>query len=1079
MVKLAMQAAKKPPQGTGTHRVAQSEGEAAIRLLNERGYPSKRRQNGQSEHRCPFHEEPGDLRKGDAKFYVDVDTSKFYCHSASCGAKGNLVTLERQFGVDPEYSGSIYVTKNDELKKWERHLEAEPSLKQVFHDHGLDDDTIKRFRFGYDPEKKRYVIPYLDGKTPLAFRFYNPDPQEYVDAEGKTKKQLKYYWETGASAALYNLNDAGGDAKGRVFVCEGELKAAALVQMGYSAVATPGAGMLKEEWHKHFSDARQIIVLFDNDDPEHPKNQRDIEKCQTCKRKELDACEGHNAGQDAAAKVVDALGWRATNLVLPVPSGEPKTDVNEYFTRDGHTASEFAEWALGEKAEPYKVQTFAEIMADPPEKPAMLVEQGILPSQGRLLIAGKPKVGKLARATTSVLTPYGWTTMGAIRPNDEVIGSDGRPVKVTHIHPQGVKPIYRVTMSDGTSTECGWEHLWNVQTHNDREYEKKDGRPRWRTMQTSEIAALLDEGKTRHTYMPMVEPVEYAPVGPLPIDAYALGLLLGDGGISVGTPDFVKPDEELHEAIEKAVAPLGCSRSHLVGHVLRSGFVGRGMGHENPLTRELRTLGLWGCRSWEKFIPEIYLRAPIEDRLALIQGLCDTDGWVQWNGASKKAAKNAQAHFSSSSKALADGLTELVQSLGGIVQRYVKQPTHQGGDGLTSYEVRVVLPSRFEPFRLARKRDEWLSGRTSTQREPVRRITSIEYVEDDEAVCITVANPDGLYVTNDFIVTHNSIFAENLVLSLAAGIPFLGEYHVDHPTRVLLLDRELSRSSLYERILELMKYRPGYRAAAPNLCVDHDHLIKVDRKGAYEVLEKLVTYNGVEVIVLDTAYKFFSQSMDSQTAMTNAFEVLDKLIHETGVSVVLTHHHKKSQNKNGKNEDVADPDNVAGSFLWTGWPNGTILLNYMGNSVENPFNAVCTFTAFRDAAPPEPLGLYRARDSLAYSAIRQFSFEDAPAISTGEKVKPTTEAVMEWLLTNVPVPEGNAMEELCRHFGVRETVVRPYLLDAMNSGYFRTRGRPPVIEYYDADSTETWEEERQLHLIPGGASEIENKSLIE
>lgn len=716
MAKIAMQVAKKA-KADGAHRVSVSEGESAIRLLREKGYPSKRRSNGQSEHRCPFHQEPGDLKRGDAKFYVDCDSSKFYCHSASCGAKGNLTTLERHFGIDPTYSDSSFVTRNQELEGYEKALHDNPDLKKVFYDHGLEDSTIKRFRLGYDPEKERYIIPYLDGKTPIAFRFYNPRPKTYFDGEGKEKKELKYYWERGAEATLYNRDDAGGDEKGRVFVCEGELKAASLVQMGYSAVATPGAGMFKEEWHKFFSDARQIIVLFDNDDPSHPKNQRDIDKCQPCKAKNLEECAGHNAGQDAAAKVTEALGWRATNLVLPVPDGEPKTDVNEYFVRDGHTASEFAEWALGEKSEPYKVQTFAEIMQDPPERPAMLIDNGILPSQGRLLIAGKPKVGK-------------------------------------------------------------------------------------------------------------------------------------------------------------------------------------------------------------------------------------------------------------------------------------------------------------------------------------------------------------------------SIFAENMVLSLAAGIPFLGQFEVDHPTRVLLLDRELSRSSLYERLMELMKYRPGYRAAAENLCVDHDHLIKIDRKGAYDVLEKLVTYNGVEVVFFDTAYKFFSQSMDNMTAMTNAFEVLDKLLHETGVSVVLTHHHKKTQNKNGKNEDVADPDNVAGSFLWTGWPNATILLNYMGNSVENPFNSVATFTAFRDAPPPEPLGLYRDRDSLSYSAIRHVTMEEVSATSPGEKTKPTTEAIMEWLLSNTPVPEHNAMEELCRMFGVRDTVVKPYLIDALASGYFRKRGKPPVIEYYDEKEGGTWEDDRQLHLIEGGAEGEANKPLI-
>jgi hypothetical protein len=722
MAKIGLQASTVAKRRTeGAHRVMHSEGEAAIRLLNERGYPSARRSNGQSEHRCPFHEEPGALKGAPAtKFYVDSTTSKFYCHSAACGAKGNLVTLERQFGVDVSFADPRFMSRSKQLETWQKHLEADPALKQVFYDHGLDDATISRFRYGYDPEKKRYVIPYLDGKTPVALRYYQPNPSEYTDESGKRKMGLKYYWETGDSATLYNYNDACGDDRGRVFVCEGELKAAALVQMGYNAVATPGAGMFKDEWHKHFSDARHIYVLFDNDNPRHEKNKRQIEKCAPCRSRNLSECAGHNPGQEAAAKVTVLLGHRANNILLPLPDDTTrKTDINEFFVRDGNTASDFAQLALGEKSEPFKVLTLAEIMQDPPLQAAMLVEQGILPSQGRLLIAGKPKVGK-------------------------------------------------------------------------------------------------------------------------------------------------------------------------------------------------------------------------------------------------------------------------------------------------------------------------------------------------------------------------SIFAENLVLSIAAGIPFLGQFQVDHPARVLLLDRELSKSSLYERMKQLIKYRPGYTPAAVNLCIDHDHLIKIDREGAYETLERLVTYNGAEVVVFDTAYKFFSKSMDNATSMTAAFEVLDKLIHETGVSVILTHHNKKTQkNKSGPAQDIADPDDVAGSFLWTGWPNSTISLNYMGNSVENPFNAVCTFTAFRDAPPPEPLGLYRSRDSLGYSAVRpHFHEETGESHSYTAPRKPTTELIVAWLLANAPLPEQEAMESLCRDFGVSDTVVRPYFLDAMQSGYFRKRGRPTIIEYFDDKEGQSWEEDRQLHLVPGHGEEFVNKSLL-
>src|SRR5205823_4152922 len=101
-----------------------------------------------------------------------------------------------------------------------------------------------------------------------------------------------------------------------------------------------------------------------------------------------------------------------------------KTDINDYFMRDGHSNAEFAELATGKSATPYRVQSYEEIEASPPEEATFLIEQGILPKGGRLLIVGKPKVGKAQPLSTHVLTPAGWTTMGEIRPGDLVIGAD-------------------------------------------------------------------------------------------------------------------------------------------------------------------------------------------------------------------------------------------------------------------------------------------------------------------------------------------------------------------------------------------------------------------------------------------------------------------------------------------------------------------------------------------------------------------------------------------------------------------------------------------------------------------------------
>ena len=321
-----------------------------------------------------------------------------------------------------------------------------------------------------------------------------------------------------------------------------------------------------------------------------------------------------------------------------------------------------------------------------------------------------------------------------------------------------------------------------------------------------------------------------------------------------------------------------------------------------------------------------------------------------------------------------------------------------------------------------------------------------------------------------------AIFIDNLALSLSSGIPFLksgsfGGFQVDHPTRTLLLDRELSKWALFKRLTQLADDRPGYKAAYENLLIDHDHLIRLDQPNAHETLLGLVEQNGAEVVILDTAYKFFGGDVESSSSLMKGFEVLDKIIHATGCSFVLTHHHKKGQGGKGReNTDIADPDNVAGSFLWTGWPNATILLNYLNRSVENPFNSIATFTAFRDAAPPEPLAMYRNRESISYSTVERYSHEEQQH-TAGSKVnviKPDTDAVEQLLLEVAPVTEDEFLHMAAGTFGVSIPTVKPYFIDAMARGNFeRTKGKPPILKYiHEPEEEESWEKEHGLPEQP-------------
>jgi superfamily II DNA or RNA helicase len=354
-------------------------------------------------------------------------------------------------------------------------------------------------------------------------------------------------------------------------------------------------------------------------------------------------------------------------------------------------------------------------------------------------------LGKQAPLDEPVLTPAGWATMGDLQPGDEVIGVDGKPVVVESIHPQGIQPVVRVTFRDGSWTRCGPEHLWTTRSKHD----KYRDRP-WRTV----TAAELQPG----WHIPVVEPVHLDDV-PLPIDPYTLGAILGDGSISSWGPTICTDTE----IIDHLGWPV--DRPHETSPYTSYSKIPK------RIVAALDSMGLLGSRSWEKHVPAIYLLGSPGQRLALLRGLMDTDGCTMRNGG---------AEFASASKALVEAVAELTRSLGGIARNITSRtPTYtyrgERKQGRTSWRVNVKLPADMCPFRLPRKTATWVAP---TKYDPAKIVASVEPDGPDvEQVCIKVANPDGLYVTRGYIVTHNTIMFSSLAQRM--GVPTLILAHRD------------------------------------------------------------------------------------------------------------------------------------------------------------------------------------------------------------------------------------------------------------------------------------------------------------
>jgi phosphate starvation-inducible PhoH-like protein len=373
--------------------------------------------------------------------------------------------------------------------------------------------------------------------------------------------------------------------------------------------------------------------------------------------------------------------------------------------------------------------------------------------------------GRAQPLSTPVLTPAGFRPIGSLRVGDLVVGSNGRPTPVLGVFPQGRKQVFRLRAQDGASTLCCSEHLWRVTTPDDRRRGKSG-----RILEAREMIGRLRAAHQHRFELPLLQaPVEF-PRREVPIDAYALGLLLGDGCLTTKTtPSFTTSDAQLVAALEDSLEGIELRRKGRVDYVLRhrGGHRG-GVIVANPVTAALRELGLAGTRSNTKFVPEDYLYNDSTVRLGVLQGLLDTDG-----GPVTQRGRTCRIQYSTNSERLRDDVTFLVRSLGGIAYSRKRiaagrRPGRAGGRPVyhrsDTFVMDIRLPSALEPFRLERKRTRYREHRAG---RPMRFVNAIHPAGEAETVCIQVAADDSLYVTEDFLVTHNTLNDSFVILDEA------------------------------------------------------------------------------------------------------------------------------------------------------------------------------------------------------------------------------------------------------------------------------------------------------------------------
>lgn len=390
---------------------------------------------------------------------------------------------------------------------------------------------------------------------------------------------------------------------------------------------------------------------------------------------------------------------------------------------------------------------------------------------------------------SNVFTPSGYTKMGDLSIGDEVLTADGTVTNVVGIYPQGRKRAYCVTLRDGSSVKASADHLWEVVRRKTwLRYEGVDSQtgkkiyvpagPNGETtrfvhevVNTMQLKKMIENNGHNAVALPIIKPAAHIK-RQFPLDPYTLGVILGDGYITdSGAVQFGITSKKFG-IIDKMQAN-GMDVHQLASYSRGGEQYDDEHGYMLYGAQDaLRQLGLIGHKAHDKFIPEQYLYGSVEQRLELLRGLMDTDGYVCDRvkpSGKHKGEHTCEMEYMTVSERLAKDIQQLIRSLGGRVSINVKKDVHYTSptqstpkQAFTAYRLQNIRLPELCPFSLDYKVARWTPDRSGAICGELSAanygnvVTSVEYVGMEEMQCIKVADSRHLYLTDDYIATHNT-----------------------------------------------------------------------------------------------------------------------------------------------------------------------------------------------------------------------------------------------------------------------------------------------------------------------------------